>query len=71
MTAERDDRIKQAYAYGSSIALAELGFESEEATQMATKLASEAVAPADARLQAAYAQGVERAKKEAGLVPQD
>ena len=71
MVAKSDDRSKQAYAYGSSIALAELGFDGDEAREVATKLASEAIAPSDARVKEAYAIGVAQAMQDAGVTPQE
>ncbi len=68
MSATKDERIKQAYAYGSSIALQEVGFDQKTAEETGVELTKEASAvPAPStRVKQAYAFGAARALAESG-----
>ena len=67
MTVDKTELVKQAYAYGCSVALTEVGYDKKTAEETAVKLAEESPSHAKSdRLKEAYAQGAAKALKEAG-----
>lgn len=71
MTVDRTELIKQAYAYGCSVALSEVGYDRKTAEETAVKFAAEApvhigVPQSTTRVKQAYVWGAAQALKEAG-----
>jgi len=68
MTAHRDERIKQAYAYGAAVALTEIGVEEKVAEDEAIAFANRVQPGGVSEMQKkAYFEGVSLALQQRGL----